>query len=190
MPQPYTHQALHDLIEADTEMGFKLVNGNWKQPAQIVTLAETRNRTPPQGLRRLTVGALRGYMLDKIDGTGTAQRTVVEMLRELAEAGTVRTVAPGSGATLAARVGVARHFWSVVRFWGVEQPFPMTQPMRDLFLAISEQQIATNYVFSNTFMSGLQDLVDAPITWTEEQFGVGHTITVRDVENAETLRGV
>lgn len=187
MPVPFSYQALHDLIEADSTMGFKNPDGSWKTASVIVSLAEARNRTPPQGFRTVTVDDVWQYLLDRTEGSGVNERPTLDKLREFGESGTIRGVPPTPATGLSARQASARHLWNVLRSAaGTQVAFPISTGTRNMFTALGQGQI-DGFVFSTVELQGLQALADAPITWTEEQFGLDHVLTVNDITNAETL---
>ena len=71
----------------------------------------------------VTVGQLLQYLIGQIDGAGVDQRSSLDMIREFAEAGTVRGVVPGSMTAGEARQSGCNMIWYMLKYGQPDNQF-------------------------------------------------------------------
>lgn len=100
---------------------------------QVADSLNTANR-PVKAF--VTVNQVRQYLIKQIKGTGVNQRSSLDMLREYAEAGTIRGAA-GSETAPAARRSGAQMIWYMLRYGTPESFFEVDDTnIKNQFIAI------------------------------------------------------
>lgn len=143
-----------------------------------------QNVQPAEGQHPVTVGRLWQYLIDQTDGAGASQRGTIDLLREFAEVGTVRGVAP-TGSALPARRSGARQIWEALKYAQVNTVFPMTATTKALFEGISEPDLSANWVFSAAQLAALKALSEGLVSVAQIE-GLG-LVTAQHVKEARSL---
>jgi hypothetical protein len=108
------------------------------------------------------------YLTTQLDGSGLNQRSTYDMIREYAEAGTVRGAAPGGSGTVARRSG-ARMILERLRYGGASAVFQVDNDnIRNQFLALGADSGNGPSVLTNQQLLELDALATRQASRAEE----------------------
>jgi hypothetical protein len=137
---------------------------------QIAASLNTVNRTVP---RIATIRDVRTYLSTQINGFGADQRSVLAMVQEFADAGTVRGgAAPGN--VTAARRSACQMIWTMLRFGFAEDGFQVGNTnIRNQFIALGPDSGNGVGIFTTAQLTAIAALGEVLVSRAEE---IGWTI--------------
>jgi hypothetical protein len=131
----------------------------------------------------VTVDQLRQYLIGQIDGAGVDQRSSLDMIREFAEAGTVRGVAPPGMTAGEARQSGCNMIWYMLQYGQPDSRFLVDESdIEAQFLAIGPDAGDGPTVLTNGQLLDIQGMATTQVSRAQE-IGVG-TVSPGDVQKA------
>lgn len=147
---------------------------------QVADSLNTANRTVP---KPVLVKDVLEYLSKQINGTGNNQRATLSMVREFAEAGTVRGTAPSvtPTASLAARKSACDMVWQMLKYGGLDVFFDVTNAnIAAQFVAFGPDGTSGPSVLTSTQLQDIQNLA-AEVTSRALEIGWGMDVTAEDI---------